>query len=275
MIGNYIGTDKDGACTLNSGSVCPLGNFLDGVIIEHATNNKIGGTSGVKTDGACAGQCNIIAHNNLWGVIIRGAVAQGNAILGNSIFGNGLSPAIDLNHDGATLNDEEDGDEGPNKLQNYPDISKVELKPNGNLAIEYLVDSIVTNSAYPLRIEFFKENGKTFIGSDSYPAKAATERKSVVLGKAATLGVTKGDRIVATATDKNGNTSEFTLPQIECLDPLKEYQDAGTECVYHRVQFVSFEFKYGKDGKNPKLIRKYHARIEAGSKIEAYLNEHR
>ena len=66
------------------------------------------------------------------------------------------------------------------------------IDANGDLVIEYSVDSAVGNSAYPLHIEFFiadsdGEEGQTFLGSDSYVAGSAQSAKVANLGNAATL----------------------------------------------------------------------------------------
>src|SRR5262249_31052541 len=108
--GNLIGTDVSG----NN----PLGNGAGVLIDAQTSGNTIGGT--------VAGAGNIIANNNGVGVQVGATVtdtlAAGNAILGNSIFANsGLG--IDLGGDGATPNDPQDPDAGPNNLQNFPVIT--------------------------------------------------------------------------------------------------------------------------------------------------------
>ena len=133
----------------------------------------------------------------------------------NGFFG-GDFVVINVGTIGVTPNDPGDADTGTNNLQNSPDISRAEIDNTGNLVIEYSVDSATANSAYPLRIEFFEADsaasgeGKTFLGSDSYPASSAQSSNASSLGNAAGLGVASGDVIVATATDANNNTSEFS-----------------------------------------------------------------
>ena len=199
--GNFIGTDAAGTN--------PLGNAVHGVFVPAITfGNAIGGTS------SDAG--NVIAFNGADGVFVE--AGTGNAILGNSIFSNaGLG--IDLASDGPTPNDPDDGDTGPNNLQNFPDVASAEIDTNGNLVIVYSVDSAPGNSTYPLRVELFiadadGEEGETFVGSDAYLGSEAQATKTVNLGNAAALGVANGDLLVSTATDDEGNTSEFSSPAI-------------------------------------------------------------
>ena len=105
---------------------------------------------------------------------------QKNAILKNSIFGNtGLG--IDLGTSGVTPNDAGDGDTGPNNLQNFPEMTQSQRQNNGDLSVTYAVPSVAPNSAYPLRIEFFKASGgqgKTFISAQTYGASRRREQTS-------------------------------------------------------------------------------------------------
>jgi CSLREA domain-containing protein len=67
--GNYIGTDESGTV--------PLGNGYEGVCIENAQNNTVGGD----TDG----ERNVISGNVQRGVVIHGSDTTGNTISGNYI----------------------------------------------------------------------------------------------------------------------------------------------------------------------------------------------
>jgi hypothetical protein len=68
-----------------------------------------------------------------------------------------------------------------------------------------------------LTVEFFEADsalsgeGRTFLAQDSYTETLSAE-KTVTLGNAAALGVAVGDPLVGTATDAEGNTSEFSVP---------------------------------------------------------------
>ena len=196
--GNNIGTDVNGAAD--------LGNVGSGVHIDDdATNNVVGS--------------NTIAFNELNGVTLLngGGATTGNAIQGNSIFQNDLL-GIDLGGDGITANDPGDPDDpvdGPNNLQNTPDIAFAQIDINGNLHVTYFVDSDPGNALYDLTVNIYEadvdnEEGQTEVGAPDYTAADVGSAKTVDLGNAAGLGVSLGDFLVATATDAADNTSEFS-----------------------------------------------------------------
>ena len=189
VLGNHIGTDATGTRA--------LGNNEDGVLIGFgASDNVIGGTEG--------GQGNTIAFNGENGVVVESGT--GNAILGNSIFANqGLG--IDLGDDGVTPNDDGDGDTGPNNLQNFAVITSVTA--NGNTIIAGTLNSTANTT---FRLELFSNSepdpsgfgeGERFLGFKD----ATTD----VTGKASFVVTFPGteENITATATDLDGNTSEF------------------------------------------------------------------
>ena len=78
---------------------------------------------------------------------------------------------------------------------------------------DYLVSSASANAAYPIEVDFFLadadvEEGKVYLGSDTYTTPNSS--KNVAITPPVTLA--DGDPIVATATDADGNTSEFSDP---------------------------------------------------------------
>lgn len=195
--GNLIGTQADG--------VRPLGNGSDG-INSTSLNNTIGG--------AGPGDGNVIAFNGGTGVEVTsccgGSVGLGNAILGNSIHSNHRL-GIDLGSDGVTENDLGDGDGGPNERQNFPEIAGAAFGA-GLLTVAYAVPSTNDDSAYPLRIEFFAadsagQEGETFLGFEMIEAGAAGRNRTFSF---VTSDIAAEGQLVATATDDNGNTSEFS-----------------------------------------------------------------
>lgn len=195
--GNLIGTRADG--------VSALGNLSHGII---STNDNIA------IGGSAPGEGNTIAFNGGAGVVVTsccgGAVGMGNTILSNSIYSNaGLG--IDLGGNGVTANDPGDSDTGPNNLQNYPVLTSVS-SGGGMTSIAGTLNS-VANLTY--RVEFFANNaidssgygeGQTFIGSTNVTTDA-NGNASFNLSVAQIAGI---QRVTATATDPNGNTSEFS-----------------------------------------------------------------
>jgi parallel beta-helix repeat protein len=192
FLSNRIGVDAAG----NS-----LGNQFEGIKFDlGAKNNTIGGTA--------AGAGNTIAHNGQEGIALLGGV--GNAIRQNSMFENG-SLGIDLNDNGLTPNDANDPDTGANNLQNSPEIQSVVLNAT-NLDIQALVDSTTSNSQYDLTLEFFiadadGQEGETFLGDATY---ASGDAQNIVTVSVPAGAAGLGTEIVATATDDDGNTSEFS-----------------------------------------------------------------
>ena len=191
--GNLIGVGADGTTI--------LGNLGSGVYVSKS-NNVIGGTG--------AGEGNVIAGNGDTGVTVAtGAISV--QILSNSIGGNtGLG--IDLGDDGATANDATDNDSGANNLINFPVLTSATL---GSSTVD-VSGTVTTDISGMVRVEFFKTDaggtqGKTYLGFINV---------AVVQGVAASftaslssLGLSDGDRIVATTTDSssaNVGTSEFS-----------------------------------------------------------------
>ncbi|MDW8318128.1 MAG: right-handed parallel beta-helix repeat-containing protein [Anaerolineae bacterium] len=216
--GNHVGVLPDG--------VTQAGNGRHGIFINRSADNWIGGTE--------AGQGNIIAYNGAYpdpnstydGVAIVDLFAVGNRILGNSIFNNGSpasGPGIDLGDDGSTVNDRTDADLGPNNLQNYPVIRRLE----GLTVTGVLTSTAITG----FRLEFFGSpsctalgfgQGKDFLGSFD----VVTDHNGVATFQQA-LATAPGRRIVtATATDLNtGNTSEFSACYAELIVNSAEDRD--------------------------------------------------
>ncbi len=203
--GNFIGTDATGAA--------PLANAFDGVEIIDGSNNEIGGT--------VPGAGNVIAFNTNEGVEIAGTPATGNAIRQNSIFNNGTAgelgidlSALAIEGDGTTANDGNDVDEGANRLQNFPVFVGDATLLGNSIAFRYRVPTAAANATYPLTVEFFvadsaNQEGQSFLGSDTYTAAEAGTSKIVVIPAPPVL---TNNSFVATATDSDGNTSEFSAP---------------------------------------------------------------
>jgi hypothetical protein len=198
--GNFIGTKINGTQL--------LGNAADGIFVVESIQNTIGGT--VAAGGGPPG--NVIAGNAGSGIGVSfGAFGvTGLAILGNSIFSNG-GLGIDLSDNGLTLNDDGDGDTGVNNLQNFPVITSV-TNSGGMTTIAGRLNSAASTTYH---IEFF---GNDAIDSSSYgEGKTFIGFKDVPIGASGNINfnqsfpqILPGQRVTATATDPNGNTSEFS-----------------------------------------------------------------
>ena len=133
-----------------------------------------------------------------------------NMISDNTNLGIDLFPSA-----GVTANDAADADNGGNRLQNFPQFSGNPLLLGANLEVAFSVPSATANSVYPLTIEFFVSDGSgegtTFLGSTVYTAANFAAGIKTVSFAGAGAGLTPGvTRIVGTATDLIGNTSEFS-----------------------------------------------------------------
>ena len=196
VLGNYIGTTKDG-----KGG---LGNTDSGVAIQGSASNTIG-------DGT-AGGANTIAFNGADGLVIFNFLApndaNGNRVLSNSIFSNG-ELGIDLSDDGRTANDKGDPDSGPNNLQNFPIITSAKSSSTKTT----IVGKLNSTPGTSFKVQFFSNptgnEGKKFIG-----------QKSVTTNSLGNVSFTKevdrvavGKTITATATSAGGDTSEFSAPR--------------------------------------------------------------
>jgi hypothetical protein len=189
--GNFIGTQTDG--------VSPLGNGLNGVLINFFSDNAIGGLA--------SGAGNTIAFNGGAGVLVLGTTSP---VSSNAVFANaGLG--IDIEGDGITPNDPCDSDSGANNRQNAPVITS-SSSSGGSTIIEGTLDS-APNVTFT--IEFFSNaacdpsgfgEGETFIGSATVTTDGICRASFTIT---LPIAIPSGSFITATATDPNGNTSEF------------------------------------------------------------------
>jgi CSLREA domain-containing protein len=197
--GNRIGTDPTGTV--------PVINTGDGIQLTDG-NPSVGSVIG----GTNPGEANTIAFSCGQGVDFNQSTTDWS-ILGNSIYASsGLGISFNP-RSGPTANDPGDADTGPNNLQNYPVITSAPVS-GGNATITGTLNSIA-NTQY--RLEFFSNvecsrsgfgEGHSFIGTTNVTTNSGGDASFGPLGFAAPGGETA---ITATATDPNGNTSEFSM----------------------------------------------------------------
>ena len=210
---NYIGM-------IPADESADLGNGGDGVRIINGANgtevvgNRIGYNGG--------------AGINIYRQFVAGA-PQRNKLLANRIIQNaGL--AIDLGNNGPTANDVSDGDSGPNGLQNYPVVTRVDNYITATL-------NSLPNKTY--HIELFR-TGCT-IADMGRQAELLTLFDIVTDGNGhGTFGLAAppvAGEFAATATDPEGNTSELSpCPQRTsavsfATGPLTVNESAGTATI--------------------------------------------
>lgn len=147
-----------------------------------------------------------------------GASVLNHSIRGNRMVGN--DRGIDLGPGGDSA-DPGDADEGPNRLQNFPefDVSATELDTDtGEIEYRFRVLTATQNAAYPLRVDFYvagdsATQGERHVGTVTYPDTQAQQWVAGTL--VPTLPpVFPGSYLVAKTTDSQGNTSQFSPQQI-------------------------------------------------------------
>ncbi len=218
---NWVGILPDGT---------PAGNGGPGIQVTVLSD---GGTGGSKRIGYLAQDTipidhieapdalgNIIAYN---GDGVRIDSNQDNFSLNNnSIRGNRFiansDQAINLGSEGDTI-DPGGAAEGPNRLQNFPEFNTGFTFYDDDqdvLIYAYSVNTAPTNAAYPLRVDLYladgsSSQGRYFLGTSLYESFDATAEVGGSLTPPAGLSLA-GGHLVATATDSDGNTSQFSAP---------------------------------------------------------------
>ena len=189
--GNYIGISA------NQSSI--LGNGFSGVLAS-GSGNQIGGT--------WPGVANLIAFNHEFGVQIVGV---DNRVRGNALFSNDLL-GISLGSSLPALNDLGDGDTGPNQGQNYPVLAAATAGTDSTTFVGRL-DS-TPNTSFSL--DFYRNHqldasghgeGFIYLGAAKVTTTADGHTDFVIT---LPVVVPNGSLISATATDPDGNTSEFS-----------------------------------------------------------------
>jgi len=191
--GNLIG--------LNALGTGGIANVSSGIFIANSLNSAIGGTQ--------SGAANKIAFNGSAGITVIDSTRI--RINGNSIFSNG-GLGIDLGADGVTSNDTTDTDTGANLLQNFPVLTSVQSS-GGSTTIQ---GSLKSTPSTKFQIDFYSNAGLDPSGNGEGALFFNTTEVTTNGNGDATISVTfsnalpAGRAITATATDPNGNTSEFS-----------------------------------------------------------------
>ena len=188
------------------------------------------------------GAGNLISGNGNIGVYVAGG-ATGVRISGNSIYANG-GLGIDLVPVGVTPDDGGDSDIGANNLQNYPVLTNATAS-GGTVTVTGSFNSL-PNATFQL--EFFLSDNKDPSGygegqvykvTKTVTTEAITGNFSLSGLDAVTFSGAGGKWVSATATDANGNTSEFSqsllvnnAPTLDAIsDPAPISEDSTTQTI--------------------------------------------
>lgn len=195
--GNLIGVNLAGLPNLGNGVGVQL-------LSAGASDNLIGGSDF---------QGNTIAGNELEGIRVNPEAGSGNSFFRNRIFANGAL-GIDLKADGPTLNDEGDGDSGPNGLINAPELHFARLN-NAKVTIHGAVRGI-PGAGYVLNTYLSEEPDPSGFGEGQMVGGGFAV--NVPLGETAgnfevafNLGDSPTEALYVTATlTREDSTSEFS-----------------------------------------------------------------
>jgi|GEM_PF-1146349 len=198
ITGNGIGVYAAGNTTIQGNLIGPR---VDG---NPSAGNGIGilaEGSGITIGGVDSGEGNVIAFN-----LTGTSVYDQSSILSNLFYDN-ASMDIDLGGDGQTPNDFGDRDSGANNLQNFPVITSIGRNP-GETIVSGGLNSV---GATTFTLQFFANDGASVPGQRLLGIRTVTTNTA---GDASfqfvfSTETSPNEFITATATDPNGNTSEF------------------------------------------------------------------
>jgi parallel beta-helix repeat protein len=209
IAGNYIGVDASGSTA--------MGNGKSGIYLDRAYGVSVGGTS--------AAMQNIIANNNGDGITIGSAASStieiNDVVRGNSIYANS-DLGIDLGNDGATANDSNDSDTGPNDLQNFPVLTAA----TGDAESTTIVGSLNSEPSEEYWLDFYVNNacdpsgfGEGYFYLGSYTVTTSMGGDASFTAEFPTA-ISDGYKVtaIATGTDK-GSSSEFS----QCVTGVSTY----------------------------------------------------
>ncbi|QQS33650.1 MAG: carboxypeptidase regulatory-like domain-containing protein [Acidobacteriota bacterium] len=237
VVGNWVGLNVQGL---------PLGNSGVGINASGNGDTRIGGTG--------VGEGNVIKNNGRAGVTVvnfanvsQGATKperiqiRGNTIAFNGELGIDLMNALPGNNypNGVTPNDCDDIDTGANDLQNFPELFTPVPNQDGTLRIDTILRS---NPSRNFTIDYYLNTqgdptnhgeGESYLGS----INVMTNGNGFVSAAFNTpIQLAPTALITATATDQNGNTSEFSCIAGVCHQSANfaealERSELGLQCI--------------------------------------------
>jgi trimeric autotransporter adhesin len=195
--GNQIGLAADG--------LTDLGNRGSGVFLEAGATNTTISTNTIAFNAAATATRSA-------GVTIVGNGSSGNTLDGNSIYSN-FGLGIDLGNDGVTLNSPGGPHLGPNDFQNFPVITSV----SNNSITTFISGALNGAPGMPFTLQFFSSpavdpsgygQGETYLGRLTGVTTDTSGNTSFTFSYR--FPIDPGQFFSATATDSNGNSSEFS-----------------------------------------------------------------
>ncbi|MEM6805093.1 MAG: right-handed parallel beta-helix repeat-containing protein, partial [Bacteroidota bacterium] len=243
---NYIGTDPS--------TLLNLGNGIYGIAINGGSQAEIGGT--LPNEG------NFIANNASGGIHIYYFRSIQNQILGNSIYDN-AGPGIRLTS-------------GSNNYQTAPELTGYNQLPGSTTFFGNFTSLPNTN----FRLEFFSsptsEQGKTYLGA-TFITTDATGFYALAELLPITINATE-PIVTATATDPDGNTSEFGVEVVlnpEILDFRMAEDEQETKVLFWELEEseeeLLFEIEQKKgDNQFKRIGTLVDFKMEEGKKYYSY-----
>lgn len=186
---NIIGMTIDGDPAPNT----------NGIVINTAVSTTVSGNMIAWNIGTGVG----VANDLPWA---EEELAVGNRITQNAIYDNG-GLGIELVPDGVTPNDPGDTDTGPNNFMNFPKLTSA-MATLGQLVVMGTID---TPNLMSVTLEFFANSDPDDTGYGEGEVYLGTAKPNATGSFVAALPAVSPEMwISATATDGDGNTSEFS-----------------------------------------------------------------
>lgn len=197
--GNHINVSLDGSV--------PFPSVASGIVVSAGLGGTIGGEG--------PGEGNVITASGANAITV--SFAKDWSFLGNSMYNNGFGISLGSADVKAqpVPNDTDDADTGPNNRQNYPVLSGDVLLSKTSMHIS---GSLNSEASKTYRIEFFANAGCDLTGHGqgkiflplAVPLDVTTSPNDVAFGPISLTTPKDRHVITATATDPDGNTSEFS-----------------------------------------------------------------
>lgn len=217
ILGNVIGQVADAIILRGAGSARnvvqgnyigeynlePMGSSGWGVLIQNASDNRIGGLP--------IAERNVISYN-AGGIRVTnapGSNAVNNLLAANILYSNSPRLNIELGPTGLNANDVLDADEGANRLQNRPTLTNALTTGTG---LVYAQGVLTSAPLTTYAVDIYRADG-TNASSRIYLGRTMVNTDAGGVGAFSAgfmINLAPGTYLAATATDPDHNTSEFS-----------------------------------------------------------------